>query len=130
MSDSPATFAFTKLVVDDLEATTKFYEDVFALRSLNRIQAEIAGSSVDEIILGTDARMGPILLRWLDGRPVPRGEVILGVVTPDIHSVFDRAKGSGGRVHVLPEVSAEAGGVMVGFLEDPEGHLIEVVESP
>lgn len=129
MPDLPATFAFTKLVVDDLEGTTSFYEDVFALRQLNRVQAEIAGSRVEEIILGTDAGMGPILVKWLDGRTAPRGEVILGVTTPDIHSLFEQAKVSGGRVHVVPEVSAEAGGLIVGFLEDPEGHLIEVVES-
>jgi predicted enzyme related to lactoylglutathione lyase len=129
MSDLLMTFAFTKLVVDDLELTARFYEDVFALTRLQRVCASIAGSPIEEIVLGSDGGMGPVLLKWLDKPDSPRGEVILGVTTTDIHSLFERAKAAGGHVYVVPAVSPEAGGLIVGFLEDPEGHLIEVIES-
>jgi predicted enzyme related to lactoylglutathione lyase len=129
MSDVPETFAFTKLVVDDLEVTARFYEDVFALTRLQHVRASIAGSPIEEIVLGSDGGMGPVLLKWLDKHDSPRGEVILGVTTTDINSLFERATAAGGQVCVAPASSPEAGGLTVGFLEDPEGHLIEVIES-
>ena len=41
-------FAFTKLVVGNLEASAAFYEKVFGLTRQSRIQAEINGRKIDE----------------------------------------------------------------------------------
>jgi lactoylglutathione lyase len=129
VTETLATFAFTKLVVHDLESSARFYEVVCGMKQLQRVKADIAGAPIDEIICGTETGMGVILLQWLDGRSVPVGEVILGFTTPDIRSMFDRARAAGGRVRDEPALSAASGGFVVGFLEDPEGHLLEVVEQ-
>jgi predicted enzyme related to lactoylglutathione lyase len=125
-----ATYAFTKLVVRDLDAMTRYYGKVYGLAPIQRVTAEIAGSPIEEIILGRDGSYGGlILLHWV-GQPAPaRGELILGFTTPDIAALFARAESAGGAVRKAPEPSEEAGGLVVGFVEDPEGHLAEVVEQ-
>ena len=130
MTAPKATYSFTKLVVDDLEGMARFYEDVYGLTELQRVQAEIGGEPIDEIILGSDGGYGGlILLRFVD-RPAPaNGEVIVGFTTADIAALFERARAAGATEVDAPKVMAEAGGLMVGFLTDPEGHLTEVVQQ-
>jgi len=130
MTDVPATYAFTKLVVRDLEAMTRYYGDVYGLAPIQRVQAEIDGASIDELILGRDGAYGGlILLHWVDQDTPPNGEVILGFTTGDVDALFSRAEAAGGTVRVAPRPSDAGGGRVVGFLEDPEGHLAEVVEQ-
>lgn len=122
------TFSFTKLVVADLERAARFYHDVFGMEQVQRIQAEIAGDAIDEIILGTDGGPGLILLQWAARSAPDVGAVILGFTTSDASAVFARVLAAGGRVREPVRPVAEAGGLRVGFLEDPEGHLLEIVE--
>jgi len=123
-----AAYSFTKLVVSDLDAMARYYREVYGLTELQRVKSEIDGSPMDEIILGIDGEHGGlILLNWI-GRAAPSGEVILGFTTPDIASLFGRAESAGGTVREAPMERPEAGGLKVGFITDPEGHLAEVVE--
>jgi lactoylglutathione lyase len=123
-----AAYSFTKLVVGDLEAMAGFYRDVYGLTELQRVQSEIDGAPMDEIILGVDGEHGGlILLSWI-GQAAETGEVILGFTTPDIAALFDRVEAAGGMVREAPKARPEAGGLTVGFVTDPEGHLSEVVE--
>jgi predicted enzyme related to lactoylglutathione lyase len=131
MGDAPsATYAFTKLVVRDLDAMTRYYREVFGLETVHEVEAEIEGSPIRERILGRDGTYGGlILLQWLERAPGSDGEVILGFTTTDIASLFTRAEANGGSVREAPEPSDAAGGIVVGFVADPEGHLAEVVEQ-
>jgi predicted enzyme related to lactoylglutathione lyase len=123
-------FAFTKLVVRDLDAMTHFYGVVYGLESLQRVEAAIDGAPIEEVILGRDGDYGGlILLRWVDREPPEQGEVILGFTTPDIDDLCARAEGAGATVRVPPFFSEEAGGLRVAFVADPEGHLAELVEQ-
>ena len=123
-----AAYSFTKVIVTDLDGMARYYGDVFGLTELQRVQGEIDGSAIDEIILGLEGEYGGlILLNWV-GQPAPTGEVILGFTTPDIGALFSRAESAGGKVREAPIERAEAGGLKVGFVTDPEGHLAEVVE--
>ncbi|HEX4431674.1 MAG TPA: VOC family protein [Frankiaceae bacterium] len=54
--------------------------------------------------------------------------MILGFTTPDITALFDRAQRAGAKTRQTPSAIQAAGGLRVGFLEDPEGHLAEIVE--
>ena len=47
-----SSYAFTKLVVDDLEKMAAFYSQVYGLREIARVQERIAGAAIDEIMLG------------------------------------------------------------------------------
>jgi lactoylglutathione lyase len=124
------TYAFTKLVVRDLDAMTRYYGEVYGLAPIQRVQAKIDGAPIDQITLGRDGAYGGlILLRWTDQDAPPSGDVILGFLAGDVDALFARAEAAGGRVRVAPKPVEEAGGRVVGFLEDPEGHLAEVVEQ-
>jgi Glyoxalase-like domain len=125
-----AEVSFTKLVVDDLDGMSAFYQHVYGLTQLARLQATIAGSPIDEVILGTAAVPSLILLKWVGrARPDP-GAVILGFTTPDITALFERGLNAGAVARQTPREMEAAGGLCVGFLDDPEGHLAEIVELP
>ena len=126
---SATRFGFTKLVVADLEASASFYTAVFGVEEQHRVRAEIAGRRIDEIIF---TATGPeastfVLLRFADQATPSQAEVILGFITDDIDALFGRVVTAGGAV--VQEIEAmPQHGVRVGFVSDPEDHLIEVVE--
>lgn len=122
-------FAFTKLVVDDLDGCGAFYAEVFGLSELYRVHEEIAGREIDEILYAPTAEGGATfaVLRFAGGEAAPSG-VITGFVTDEIEAVFARATAAGGSV-VQPPADMPAHGHRVGFLADPEGRLIEVVQA-
>jgi lactoylglutathione lyase len=122
-------FGFTKLVVADLEASARFYTDVFGVKEHARVRAEIAGRGIDEIMFdATNAGGATFVLLHFDGQDSPSSdEVILGFICPDVDDIVERATAAGGGVAQAPMVQPEHG-VKVGFVTDNEGHLIEVVE--
>jgi predicted enzyme related to lactoylglutathione lyase len=124
-----AHFGFTKLVVMDLDAAAVFYTEVFGVEEQYRVHAEIAGRVIDEILFKATAPGAATfaLLRFADQRSASHDEVILGFITTDIDTLFAKAVNAGGAVAQAAESQPEHG-VRVGFLRDPEGHLIEVVE--
>jgi predicted enzyme related to lactoylglutathione lyase len=125
------TFAFTKLIVHDLEKLSAFYAEVYGLHAVNRVRGEsIGGEEIDEIMMSADPKAqwsSLVLLRYLGRGPSPAGEVILGFTTDDLPALLDRVRAAGGGVHAamkeLPHL-----GVRVAFATDPEGHLAELVE--
>jgi predicted enzyme related to lactoylglutathione lyase len=128
----PSTqFAFTKLIVHDLETMTAFYREVYGLHGVNRVRGEsIAGEEIDEIMLSTDpsAQWGSlVLLKYVARAPSPSGEVILGFTTDDLPALLERVTKAGGRIHAplkeMPELK-----IRVAFATDPEGHLAELVQ--
>lgn len=126
-----STYAFTKIVVGDLERTADFYKAVFDYREVQRVQSEVAGEPMEEIILVRGADMsGEVTLvvwKW-PNRPSPReSDVILGFITSDIDTVFERTLAAGGRVVRVPRNMPEHG-VRVGFIADVDARLIEVVQ--
>ena len=131
MSQPPSSsLAFTKLIVDDLEAMTAFYVEVYGLREIQRVQAEIGGEPIDETILGGGDEGAPhvlILMKYLE-RPKPeRGELILGFRTDDIEALFERITAAGGGIAL--DIEHEPGSpYKAGFATDPEGHLAEVLQ--
>ena len=120
---------FTKLVVGDLERSAEYYQAVFGLAELFRIEGKIASDRFEQVVLGADGTMaGLILVRFVERDAPPDGGVILGFMTTDLAALFERAVAAGGTVHSdirdpkLPGVS------LVGFLADPDGHLAEVLQ--
>ena len=122
-------FGFTKLVVGDLEAAADFYTSVCGLTEMARVDAEIEGRPISEIMFNAtgDGAATFVLLTFND-EPTPRtGEVILGFITKDVDAFVARALAAGGTIAQNAERQPQHG-VKVAFVRDPEGHLIEVVE--
>lgn len=122
-------FGFTKLLVDDLEATAAFYKTVCGLTELARVESQIAGRPISEIMFNATGEGAAtfVLLKFV-GAPKPHNdEVILGFQTQDVEAFMQRAVAAGGTVEEAVKAMPEHG-VKVGFVRDVEGHLIEVVE--
>ena len=122
-------FAFTKLVVADLDASAAFYADVFGLKEQRRVQDDIGGRAMEEILFEPTAPGGGMfVLLHFDDTPAPVGGSVLGgFVTDELDDVFTRAVAAGATVVESPHDAPEHG-VRVGFLADPDGHLLEVCQ--
>ena len=126
-----SSFAFTKLVVHDVERLAKFYAEVYGLHAVKRVRGERIGTEeIDEIVLSPDpdsAWGSFVLLRYLGRAPSPSGELILGFTTGDLDALLERVEKAGGRIAVPPKTMPDLG-LRVAFAADPEGHLAELVE--
>lgn len=122
-------FGFTKLVVGDLETAADFYTSVCELTEMARVDAEIEGRPISEIMFNaTGEGAATFVLLAYNGAPAPKaGEVILGFITTDVDAFVSRVVAAGGKV-AQPAVRQPEHGVKVAFVRDPEDHLIEVVE--
>jgi predicted enzyme related to lactoylglutathione lyase len=122
-------FGFTKLLVHDLEAAAAFYKAVAGLSEMARVDAEIGGRKISEIIFNASGQGAAtfVLLKFLDAPKPTNDEVILGFQTEDVEAFVARAVANGGAVVEKPHDNP-AHGVRVGFVTDCEGHLIEVVQ--
>jgi predicted enzyme related to lactoylglutathione lyase len=116
-------------VVGDLEKSATFYKSVCQLSELNRVDATIDGRAISEIMFNATAPGGAsfVLLSFLDAPEPSAGEAILGFTTSDIHAFVARARAAGGSV-VEEAKDMPEHGVRVAFVNDIEGHLIEVVQ--
>ena len=122
----------TKLVVNDLEATKTFYCEVYGFTERGRIQAEMLGEPIDEYLLGQEDDPGVplILMKYVERGCPPIGEeVALVFMADDLDALFERVRSHEGRVLVEPYQSQHAP-MRAGFTTDPEGHVIENIESP
>ena len=130
-STPSASFAFTKLIVHDLERMTAFYRDVYGLHAVNRVRGEsIGGEEIDEIMVSLDPSAqwsSLVLLKYLGRASSPNGEVILGFTTDDLPALLERVRKAGGAITApikeMPELK-----IRVAFATDPEGHLAELVQ--
>lgn len=131
-NERTSPLAFTKLVVDDLDAMADYYCAVFGLHRGRRDQFDdgVGGEPIDEIALVANAGdpYGVLSLLKFEKRPVAKDdEVILGFTTPDLTQLLERVDRAGGtRVGSLKEMPSH--GIRVAFARDPEGHLAELVE--
>ena len=122
-------FAFTKLVVADLDKSAAFYESVFALTVQARIEAVITGRPITEIVYKTTGKGGGnfILLAFHDAPTPAAGEGIIGFVTDEIDALVTRVATAGGAV-LQAAADSPQHGIRVAFVADPEGHMIELLQ--
>lgn len=133
MTDTNATprLISTKLVVDDLEAIKDFYCKAYGMAERGRVQAEMLGEPIDEYLLGhgEDPGVPLMIMKYADRAKPPVGEeVALVFITDDLDALFERVVAHGGEVLKAPFKSEHAP-MRAGFTADPEGHVIENIES-
>ena len=129
MPAQPDHFGFTKLLVADLDKSAVFYREVFGLKETARIESDIAGRALEEILFNPTGEGAAtfVLLKFHDATTPSANEVILGFTTSDVHGVTARAIAAGGSV-VREALDHPDLSVKVAFVADLEGHLIEVVQ--
>jgi catechol 2,3-dioxygenase-like lactoylglutathione lyase family enzyme len=132
MSDSEKVvipLGFTKLIVEDIDAMSRFYGVVCGFEEEGRGEDQIAGRPIREAYFRSDPPgTGTFTLtKFLDtSRPVTES-LILGFVAPDIDVFVDTAIAAGAQL-IEPVQSRPEHGVKVAFIKDIEGNLVEVVE--
>lgn len=126
----PATFAFTKLVVRDLERSAAFYRAVCGYGEGHLVRSTIAGRRMRELIFRNAAGATEMMLLAYDDGPAPSGEgVITGFNTPDLDAFEARLLAAGGTV-LDPIATIEIGDVKIrlAFYFDCEGYGVEAIE--
>lgn len=122
-------FAFTKIVVDDLDAQCAFYASVFGLSVRHRTGGGTGEDEFDEIVLGDGADGASLLLlRFRRGKaPSPDG-VVLGFTVSDVAAVVRAAVAAGGAVTMRPRPLPGLP-LLVGQCTDLDGRALEVVQQ-
>ena len=123
-------FGFTKLIVGDLEASARFYKSVCGLTEQARVRSKVGGRPMNEILFNPAVPGGTtFVLLAFDDEPKPAiSELILGFITTDIVAFVDRVGAAGGTI--VDELATRPEfGVKVAIVKDPEGHLIEIVQT-
>ncbi len=120
---------FTKLIVEDIERASEFYQAVCGLVEDGRGEDKIAGRPIREIYFKREpvGNGSFTLTKFLDA-PRPRSQaMILGFMVEDIEAFMQGAVNAGAEVVEAITMRPEYG-VKVAFVNDPEGNLIEVAE--
>lgn len=114
--------------VSDLAAATDFYRDVFGLSKLIDLELD----TMDEAILTADgSHVALILMCHTDGvtRDLANtgGKIVFNV--PDPAATVALAVEHGGACLHEPVPNEMMGGKHIGFVTDPDGQVIELIES-
>lgn len=133
MTDMPATLGlFTKLIVSDEEAMSRYYQEVYGLKPVQRVDGDSVGTgeAFREVIMSTTGEMTGqtlVMFKFVE-RDAPRDQqAILGFITSDIEALSKRIVEQGGKL-IGPLRDETEHGVRVQFSEDPEGALAENVQ--
>ena len=112
------------LDVADLDRSETFYTSVLGLEVVARIETD----RVRAIIVGTPGIGSQIELAVRADRPEPiepSGIWKVFVFADDAEALYDAAVAAGA-VSVEPPKLLEAFGIILAFVEDPDGYLVEI----
>ena len=125
-----ARFAFTKILVNDLEAQFAFYSAVFGRVVRTRYEFDDRADPLAEIIMtSADGSEQSLVLLHYKNQPAPApGSAVIGFQVTGIEDVVRRAEAAGGTVTEPPKAMPEIG-IKVAFVHDPEGHVLELYEQ-
>jgi predicted enzyme related to lactoylglutathione lyase len=68
-----------------------------------------------------------ILIRYPNLRVPAAGELVIGLGVEDVNASVDAAVTAGGTLVILP-IDATEHGIRLAFVQDPEGHMLELVQ--
>jgi lactoylglutathione lyase len=122
---SVARLGYVILYVDNMDATLKYYSDVFGLKEKMR-QGPYAEVSTGATTLAFSER--EFVTHHLGLTPGPKGqgssEIALVVSSDELTACYQRALSAGGTS--VAEPKKQAWGQVISYVRDPNGHLIEI----
>lgn len=120
-----ATFAFTKLIVANLDEAVNFYARVLGLVVAQTVEN---ADMVEKILakVGQQGGSNLILYHRKEGGGLTLGDAHgpVGFYVRDVDAAFQHAVREGAKAHREP---FDAGALRVAFILDPDGHEIELV---
>ena len=117
------------IMVSDLEESVRFYTEILGLTEQGRTDIP----NVQEVVVAGDQGGGRIQLAkfapTMTPQPIDHGRALwkLYVNVDDCRATWQRAVDAGYESHMEPE-RLERWPVIVGFVSDPDGYLIEIIE--
>ncbi len=115
------------IYVTDLERSVRFYEEIIGLK----VQSRTEIPDVHEAVLAADDGGGRLQLaeRYSGGQPIDHGFSLWKIYmnVDDCHATHKKAVEAGYRSTMEPE-RLERWPVTVGFIEDPDGYSIELIQ--
>jgi len=115
------------IYVSDIERSISFYRDVIGLTLQSRTEID----DVHEAVLAGDEGGGRIQLaeRYNGGQPIDHGFALWKIYmnVDDCRATHDRAVAAGYESTMEPQ-RLDRWPVVVGFVNDPDGYSIELVE--
>jgi lactoylglutathione lyase len=119
---------FASLQVRDLDRTLGFYQKTFGMRILNTYDG--AAQKEQQLVFpDTPAAGGINLIQHAGvGEPIRDAQSVhLVIRVQDIRATCREVEAAGGKIARQP-ADAAGSGIWVAMLEDPDGHLLELVQ--
>jgi len=117
------------IAVADLDRSAAFYRATFGMVDVMTFDLP----HMQEIVLGFEGGRGAalVLMQYTDGSDNGhQGDPLkLVMYVADPAAVAATVPENGGRVTVAPKRWSSLGDALVGFVKDPDGHLIELLEA-
>ncbi|CAN5476701.1 lactoylglutathione lyase [soil metagenome] len=118
------------IAVADLDRSAEFYRGVFGMVDLMTFDLP----HMREIVLGLPGSKdaaGLVLMQYTDGsdNSLNGHPLKLVLYVSDPEAVASTVADHGGRITMAPTRFPKLGDALVGFVEDPDGHLIELLEG-
>jgi len=125
-----AVSLFSKIICRDEEAMATYYEAVYGLKVVQRVEGLSDGQPFREVIMAPDGdwQNGTLVMFNFTERHAPRDQqAIFGFSVDDIEATVAKIEANGGKL-VGPIRDQPEHGVRVVFSTDPEGALCENVQ--
>ena len=123
-------FGAVGIPVTDLDASAAFYTAMLGMVELQTIEVP----AMKQIVLGFEGVRGAsvLLMKYTDGRNVNCKDNPLKLVfyVPDIASTLEAVRAANYTIETEATPVAEIGGAIIGFVKDPDGYRIELVQKP
>ena len=123
-----ASFAFTKIIVRDIDGAEAFYGRVLGLKNVRTVEFP---ELVEKLLAAPGQEAGPFLVLYheFDGPPLSHGNAWgpVGFQVADVDATYGAALAGGGKADMEPFNFED---VRVAMFFDPEGHRVEVMGSP
>lgn len=126
------SFAFTKMVVANLEAAEQFYCQTLGLSRVTYIEFGEGLGQLQEVILTVpNAATGAAQLNLIryPNKPIPApGETVIGFMVSDVDATVAAMAEAGARITV-PVVEMADHHLKLAYLTDLDGHIIEIIQT-
>lgn len=120
----------TGIAVADLERSSAFYTRVLGMVVLQTIELP----TMKQFVLGFEGVRGAsvLLMQYTDGRNpnCEEGAAKFVFYVPDAKAMLEVARDAGHVIHLEAAEFPSMGGAIIGFVKDPDGYLVELIQKP
>lgn len=122
------SFAFTKIVVADLDTSEQFYSRTLGLERLAYIEFGEGPGQLQEVILAVPGGAQLNLVRYPNKPMLAPGETVIGFMVDDVDETVATMGDAGARITV-PVLEMPDHRLKLAYVADIDGHIIELIQT-